>query len=476
MVKRKAILGSVMVFFLLSVSTLSFASELGKIKTAIKGKKAKWIAEETSVSGLPPELRKLRVSLHKNGDADTGGETLAMPPVSEAPTSLDWRNSNYVTPVRDQGNCGSCWAFATTGALESYVLIKNNTPGVDENLSEQVLVSCSGAYGAGSCSGGYIDRASSYIRDAGLPDEPCYPYAGTNGNCGDACTYWNSNTQRIGSWSYVATTSPTVDAIRNALVSYGPLVTTMDVYTDFFYYKSGIYSYTYGKYEGGHAILIVGYNDANQYIIVKNSWGTGWGEGGFFNIAYSQINPTVQFGYRTIAYHLEAPCTYSISPTSKSFPVEGGSGSITVSAGTKCSWTAVSHTSWVTITSGSGGTGNGTVNYSVAANAGSSSRTGTMIIAGQTFTVTQNGPSYSISPTSQSFRSEGGSGTIGVSACASCSWTAVSSASWVTITAGSGGIGNGTVQYKVLPNLTKRSRKATIKVADRVFAVTQKAR
>lgn len=472
MVMKRVISGLVMAILLFCVTPFSLASELEEIRAAIKEKNAKWIAEETSVSGLSPELRKLRVSLNKPGRADAEDLMSTNPPILGLPTSLDWRNYNslnYVTGVRDQGNCGSCWAFATTGALESYMLMKNDTPNLDD--SEQILVSCSGA---GSCSGGYIDQASNFIRDTGLPDESCYPYTATNGTCGSVCANWQSSADRIAYWSYVASTSPTVDAIKNALYTYGPLVTTMDVYTDFFSYKSGVYSYTSGNYEGGHAVLIVGYSDIGQYFIVKNSWGIGWGEGGFFNIAYSQINPTVQFGYWTLVYLQEAPCTYSISPTIKSIASGGGSGTITVSAGTNCKWTASCNATWVTITSGSSGTGNGTVNYSVAANTDSSSRTGTMTIAGQTFTVTQSGQSISISPTSQSFSAAGGSGTIRVSACTNCSWAAVSNAAWVTITSGWSGTGSGTLGYAVRSNPVKATRKATITVAGKVFTVSQK--
>ena len=76
----------------------------------------------------------------------------------------------------------------------------------------------------------------------------------------------------------------------------------MEVYSDFFYYSTGVYHYTTGTYEGGHVILIVGYDDVNQYFICKNSWGTGWGERGFFRIAYSELNSVTQFGDYTIAY------------------------------------------------------------------------------------------------------------------------------------------------------------------------------
>ena len=180
---------------------------------------------------------------------------MAEPPIVGAPPSLDWRNNsgNFVTPVRNQGGCGSCWAFATTAALESSVLRAENTPGVDLNLSEQVLISCgsSGGNDAGSCSGGYISYASDYIRNTGLPLETCYPYTGGDGSCGSACSSYQTSTYQIVSWGYVTTTSPTVSAIRDALVSYGPLVTTMDVYDDFYSYSSGVYTHTTGDYAGG---------------------------------------------------------------------------------------------------------------------------------------------------------------------------------------------------------------------------------
>jgi C1A family cysteine protease len=389
-ISQKAMVsGLVMTFLLLFVSAFSFASELDEIRAAIKGKNAKWIAGETSVSKLPPEHRKVRLGLIKPKVTDAEKFISVETPLLGLSASLDWRHNpdNYVTSVRDQGNCGSCWAFATTGALESYTLIKNNQPNTYD-LAEQILVSCSHA---GNCGGGYIDRASDFISDTGLPEESCYPYTATNGNCRKACKDWRLNTDRIDSWFYVATTSPTVDAIKNALYVYGPLVTTMDVYTDFIYYTGGIYSYTSGSYEGGHAILIIGYDDTYHYFIAKNSWGNGWGEGGFFNIAYSQIGYPVEFGYWSIAYHQEATCTYSISPTNRSFTAAGGSGTINVTADANCSWTAVSNASWITITSGSSGIGDGSVEYSVAPNRRKKTRTGTITVAGQPFTVKQNG-------------------------------------------------------------------------------------
>ncbi len=165
----------------LSVSA-ALAGEVAQVRAAIAEKQAKWQAGETSMTRLSPAERRQRLGLVKPVLA-AGAEVMVMAdlPVVGAPPSLDWRDNggNFVTPVRNQGGCGSCWAFATAAALESSVLREANTPitteNPDLNLSEQVLVSCgtSGSNDAGSCSGGVIQYASDYIRDTGLPLETC---------------------------------------------------------------------------------------------------------------------------------------------------------------------------------------------------------------------------------------------------------------------------------------------------------------
>jgi C1A family cysteine protease len=217
------------------------------------------------------------------------------------PSSYDWRTTGMVTPVRDQGNCGSCWAFSSVGVLESANKIKGNNT-ADLDLSEQIVVSCD--TGNQGCSGGYMDAVSDFLKASGTGLESCYPYTATDGSCSKACA--DKSAYKVASWGYVATVSPDVESIKAALVTYGPLVTTMMVYSDFMYYSSGIYKYTSGQLEGGHAIILVGYDDSTQAFTVKNSWGTGWGESGFFRIAYSEISSRVLFGEETIYYTVEA--------------------------------------------------------------------------------------------------------------------------------------------------------------------------
>jgi len=168
-------------------------------------------------------------------------------------------------------------------------------------------------------------------------------------------------------------------------------------------------------------------------------------------------------------------CTYGLSSTSQNFLASGGTSSVNVTAGTGCAWTATSNAAWVTITSGSSGNGNGTVNYSVTVNTGAARNT-TMTIAQQTFTVTQNaaGCTYSIWPTSQNFIASGGTNSVAVTAGTGCTWTATSNAAWITITSGSSGSGNGTVNYSVAAN-PGGARNSTITIAQQTFTVTQDA-
>ena len=166
-------------------------------------------------------------------------------------------------------------------------------------------------------------------------------------------------------------------------------------------------------------------------------------------------------------------CSFSISPHDDSVPATGGTGTTDVNTTTGCAWTAASNASWITVTSGASGTGDGRVSYLVLPNVGGS-RTGTLTIAGQTLTVTQSALvcSYSISPGNDKVEAQAGTGSISVSTSSSCTWTASSNASWIAVTSGASGTGNGTVTYSYTAN-TGRDRKGTITVAGRTFTVDQ---
>ncbi len=111
---------------------------------------------------------------------------------------------------------------------------------------------------------------------------------------------WQSQAVKIGDWTPV---EATVDALKQAVASYGPLVTTFKVYEDFYSYGSGVYSYTSGNFVGWHAVQIVGYDDSSKSFLVRNSWNIFWGEAGYFQIAYGEVGGKTQFGSDSIAYH-----------------------------------------------------------------------------------------------------------------------------------------------------------------------------
>lgn len=471
--KKVCLVTTVLLGILFLCSSVCLADDLATVRAALKARGAKWVSGETSVSRLSLDEKMRRVGLIKPTHTEGRGvlSRAEIEPVVGLPASLDWRNNggNFVSGVRNQGSCGSCWAFATTAALESS-LLRAGVPAGGLDLSEQVLVSCGGS---GSCNGGYISYASDYIRNTGLPNEGCYPYGGTDGTCTAKCADWQSQVKKISGWSWVTTTSTSVDTLKNALYTQGPLVTTMDVYSDFYYYTSGVYTHTSGSLLGGHAVLLVGYDDAGQYFIVKNSWGSGWGESGYFKIAYGEVNGVVNFGDWTIAYQSAAPtCSYALSTTSASVDDPGATGSVGVTAGGTCAWTASSNAAWISITSGTSGTGNGTVYYSVQTNTGTNPRSGTMTVAGQTFTVTQEGQGCSFT-VKQSFPASGGTGQLRVGAASGCAWQATSSDPWVTITGGQNGSGSGKVSFSVSANTTTSAREATITAAGKSWDIYQ---
>ena len=187
---------------------------------------------------------------------------------------------------------------------------------------------------------------------------------------------------------------------------------------------------------------------------------------------------TLTIAGQTFAVSQDAlSCSYSITPSSASIAAAAGTGTVTVTAPAGCSWTAVSNAGWISITSGASGSGNGSVGYSVSANTGGA-RTGTLTIAGQTFTVSQAAPpcSYAINPTQQAFGYAGGAGTVNVTVTSgsNCSWAATSNAGWITVTGGASGTGNGMVSYLVAAN-TGGARSGTLTIAGQTFTANQDA-
>lgn len=194
---------------------------------------------------------------------------------SAGAAQFDWSDQNAVTPVRDQGPCGSCWAFATHGAYEGSYAVLNKTL-IDS--SEQDTLDCSGA---GSCAGGWW--AYQYLIDTGSAKEDDYSYVASQGSCKSVI----SRPYKAVAWGYVDSTVqiPSVAALKQALCEYGPLAVAVRVTSAFQGYTSGVFNEN-DPGDVNHGVTLVGWDDAKNAWRIKNSWGQGWGESGFMWIAY----------------------------------------------------------------------------------------------------------------------------------------------------------------------------------------------
>lgn len=235
-----------------------------------------WTPDVTSVSSLSSEELSQMCGLYP-----------VMNYVAENPAEIarrfrgyvDLREQGIITPIKNQGKCGSCWAFAMTGCVEAI------NGGGSLDLAEQHLVSC--CTSSSGCNGGYISSVATWIKsNGGIHLEANYPYvSGTDGNSG-TCKNTTGSKYTVGGYKSCSSNA----AVKSALDQGFPVDTGMKVYEDFRYYKTGVYKYTTGNYLGGHAVIIVGYDDSNKCWIVKNSWGTGWGDNGYFRIAYDDCS------------------------------------------------------------------------------------------------------------------------------------------------------------------------------------------
>ena len=212
-----------------------------------------------------------------------------IPPLSKTPkvganlpSEVNWRGANCVHEIHNQGNCGSCWAFATASVVSDKCCMGKKDFGW---LSPQELVSCDTDENSG-CNGGLAALALQYVKSNGLVQEECYPYVGQDEACPSACKSGSD-------WAAAHVCKPgnlidcgTLPSMK-ACLQKGPITARMLVYRDFTSYKEGVYCWDKkSSFLGGHAIRCLGYSeDPKPHLLCANSWGPTWGDKGCFKIS-----------------------------------------------------------------------------------------------------------------------------------------------------------------------------------------------
>ena len=233
---------------------------------------------------------------------------------ASAPDAVDWVAQGAVTPVKNQGQCGGCWAFSTTGAVEGAVYIAT---GQLTSLSEQDLIDCASSYGNQGCNGGLMDDGFEYIQARGDASEASYPYTvGTSGRTGTCSTTKATAADGISAGVVTGHTDVRAnsEAQLQAAVAQQPVSVAIEAdQSDFQFYSSGVFTASCGT-SLDHGVLAVGYgtDSGTQYWKVKNSWGTTWGENGYIRMQRNVASSSGQCG---IAMQASYPQVSGSSPT-----------------------------------------------------------------------------------------------------------------------------------------------------------------
>ena len=215
-------------------------------------------------------------------------QSVFVPPIQDNPASVDWRTQGYVTPIKDQGQCGSCWAFSAIASLEGQHF---KASGKLVSLSEQNLVDCSQKQGNQGCNGGLMDQAFTYIKvNNGIDTEASYPYKAVD----EKCKFKAANVGATDT-GFIDISSGSEDDLVTAIATIGPISVAIDASQDSFqFYSSGIYyESACSSTELDHGVTAVGYGSqgsGKDFYIVKNSWGTTWGDQGYIMMSRNKNN------------------------------------------------------------------------------------------------------------------------------------------------------------------------------------------
>lgn len=275
-------------------------ASVGQLQAVLSELGDPWAADLTALSELPLEEKRLRLgyvpgpgepslaeqeqlALAAAGMPEAAAEALGAP---TAYNLADVGGISYVAGVRDQERCGSCVSFGTLATTEGTLRVAKSDPDLAVDLSEAHLFYCIARSQGRRCNTGWsVAPALDALRDLGAPDEACYPYIGVDQDCSNRCADWQARATKITGWHEINVASQ----MKEWISTRGPIVATLAVYSDFYSYRSGIYRHVTGELVGGHCVCAVGYDDLAGCWILKNSWGSAWGDGGFVRIAYGQV-------------------------------------------------------------------------------------------------------------------------------------------------------------------------------------------
>jgi len=247
-------------------------------------------AEYQKLNGFGKQKNtRAKRSKSSSGCTTTSYSLAQLNPNQTVPSTLDWREYGMVTAIKDQGQCGDCWAFSSVGALEGQHF---RMTGDLVSLSEQNLLDCTGPYGNDGCNGGWMEYAYEYVQcNGGIDTEASYPYTGNQNTCG----YNAANEAATAKYGYV-TIPVNETALMIAVASQGPISVAIDASADSFQnYESGVYyNPTCSTTDLDHAVTLIGYGtDATSgeaYWLAKNSWGTDWGMDGYIWMSRNRNN------------------------------------------------------------------------------------------------------------------------------------------------------------------------------------------
>ncbi|MFP4239531.1 C1 family peptidase [Rhodosalinus sp.] len=284
--------------------------DLKKLSEDLKAAGTPWQMDpQTSLAQMTEEERRIRLGFVPPAGAPTLEEAVqrdvTAPRVTQemiqaesglgAPAAYDLRNvggKNFTTPVKDQGGCGSCVAFGVAAVMETTLRRQRNDETLAIDLSEAHLFYCHGGEDGRTCQNGWFpDAALDKARDKGVTMESVYPYSGSQQACA-VPSGWQNNIAKVTGRTELSTRS----AMKDWISTRGSITGCFIVYQDFFSYRSGVYRHVSGNAAGGHCVEIVGYSDSQRCWICKNSWGTNWGEGGFFRIGYGECQIETWYG------------------------------------------------------------------------------------------------------------------------------------------------------------------------------------